>query len=196
MGSTQTTKFVKVFSLEVSCYIVYLIVPILCKPHTIEYRSIYTCMYSSHTGMNYLGEHSYIHRDLATRNVLVGEANVCKVADFGLAQHIQGGVYNAPKGAVFPIKWTAPEAALYNRFSIKSDIWSFGVTMWELVTKGVEPYPGMTNAETSEQVQSGYRMPKPGGCPDALYKIMLSCWRDEAKSRPTFDYLKSALLDW
>ena len=143
--------------------------------------------------MAYLQEHSYIHRDLSARNVLVGEGNVCKVADFGLAQHIQGDIYNAPEGAKLPIKWTAPEAILYNCFSIKSDVWSFGVTMYEVVTKGRFPYPGMTNTETSEQVLKGYRMPKPDGCPDALYEIILSCWKDEAKSRPTFDSLKSAL---
>ena len=147
----------------------------------------------THIGMAYLGEHSYIHRDLSARNVLVREGNVCKVADFGLARHIQGDTYNAPKRAKFPIKWTAPEAILYNRFSIKSDVWSFGVTMWEVVTKGRWPYPGMSNAETSEQVQRGYRMPKPDGCPDPLYEIILSCWKDEPESRPTFEYLQSAL---
>ena len=145
--------------------------------------------------MAYLEEHSYIHRDLAARNVLVGEANVCKVADFGMARHIQGDTYNAPKGTKFPIKWTAPEAAIHNNFSIKSDVWSFGVTMWEVVTKGKVPYPGMDNTQTLAEVERGYRMPKPNGCPDVLYKIMLNCWKHEAYNRPTFDYLESALQD-
>ena len=145
--------------------------------------------------MAYLEEHSYIHRDLAARNVLVGEANMCKVANFGLAWHIQGDTYNPPEGTKFPIKWTAPEAALYNRFSIKSDVWSFGVTMCEVVTKGRMPYPGMNNPQVLEAVDRGYRMPKPDGCPDTLYEIMLSCWKDEPESRWTFDYLQSALQD-
>ena len=143
--------------------------------------------------MAYLEEHSYIHRDLAARNILVGEANMCKVAHFGLARHIQGDTYNAPEGTKVPIRWTAPEATLYNRFSIKSDVWSFGVIMCEVVTKGRFPYPGMTNHQVLEAVERGYRMPKPDGCPDALYEIMLSCWKDEPESRPTFEYLQSAL---
>ena len=92
--------------------------------------------------MSYLKEHSYVHCNLAARKILVGEGDSCKVADFGLAKVI--------KDTKFPIKWTAPEAALYNRFTIKSDVWSFGVLMFEIVTKGVEPYPGMTNKEIHE----------------------------------------------
>ena len=145
--------------------------------------------------MSYLEQHNYVHRDLAARNVLVGEGNMCKVADFGLARLIKEDIYKVHAAAKFPIKWTAPEAILYNHFSIKSDVWSFGVTMYEVVTKGRFPYPGMTNHQVLEAVERGYRMPKPDGCPDALYEIMLSCWKDEPESRPTFDYLQSALQD-
>ena len=95
--------------------------------------------------MAYLEEHSYIHRDLAARNILVGDGNVCKVADFGLARVIKEDIYNPREGTKFPIKWTAPEAALYNRFTIKSDVWSFGVLISEVITKGAMPYPGMNN---------------------------------------------------
>ena len=146
--------------------------------------------------MAYLEEHSYIHRDLAARNILVGEGNVCKVADFGLAIAIREDIYNPREGRNFPIKWTAPEAALYNRFSIKSDVWSFGVVISEVLTKGARPYPGMRDRQVLEQVESGYRMPKPDSCPDALYEIMLTCWRHEADDRPTFDYLKNILQDF
>ena len=96
-------------------------------------------------GMAYLEEHSYIHRDLAARNILVGDGSVCKVADFGLARVIKEDIYNPREGTKFPIKWTAPEAALYNRYTIKSDVWSYGILMYEIMTKGAMPYPGMSN---------------------------------------------------
>ena len=96
--------------------------------------------------MSYLKEHSYVHCNLAARNILVEEGDSCKVADFGLARAIKKDINSSE----FPIKWMAPEAALYNRFTIKSDVWSFGVLMFEIVTKGAEPYPEMTNKQVHE----------------------------------------------
>jgi fyn-related kinase len=129
-------------------------------------------------GMAYLESQSYVHRDLAARNVLVGENNICKVGDFGLARILEReDEYTAKEGAKFPIKWTAPEAALMSRFSVKSDVWSYGILLAELVTYGRIPYPGMTNAEVLQQVERGYRMPSPPGTPEALYQIMLDCWK-------------------
>lgn len=93
-------------------------------------------------GMAYLESQNYIHRDLAARNVLVADGNVVKIADFGLARLIKEDEYEARVGARFPIKWTAPEAANYSKFSIKSDVWSFGILLTELVTYGRIPYPG------------------------------------------------------
>ena len=147
-------------------------------------------------GMAYLEEHSYIHRDLAARNILVGEGNICKVADFGLARVIKEDIYNPRDGTKFPIKWTAPEAALYNKFSIKADVWSFGIVICELLTFGAMPYPGMNNRQVLEAVERGYRMPPPDSCPDALYNIMLSCWKREPDNRPTFEHLKYQLEDY
>ena len=115
--------------------------------------------------------------DLAARNVLVGDNNIAKVADFGLARVIVENEYTAHEGAKFPIKWTAPEAALRNKFSVKSDVWSFGILLTEVVTYGRIPYPGMTNAEVLQQLEGGYRMPAPPGCPELLYQIMLDCWK-------------------
>ena len=89
----------------------------------------------------------------------------------------------------FPIKWTAPEAALYSQFTIKSDVWSFGILLTELITQGRLPYPEMSNAEVLQQLERGYRMPCPSGCPEALHQIMLECWRHDADSRPTFETL-------
>ena len=147
-------------------------------------------------GMAYLESQHYIHRDLAARNVLVGEGNIVKVGDFGLARLIVDDEYCAREGAKFPIRWTAPEAALFNRFTIKSDVWSYGVFLMELVTHGRIPYPGMTNGEMLARVEQGYRMPPPPGCPDPLYQIMLDCWKTDPAERPTFEYLKYQLEDY
>jgi fyn-related kinase len=109
-------------------------------------------------GMAYLESKNFIHRDLAARNILVGENNECKIADFGLARFLreqQDGIYAAREGTKFPIKWTAPEAALYNHFTIKSDVWSFGVLLSEIITFGRIPYSGMTNSEVLQQVSRG-----------------------------------------
>ncbi|XP_070556801.1 tyrosine-protein kinase Src42A-like [Ptychodera flava] len=148
------------------------------------------------SGMAYLESQNYIHRDLAARNILVGENNICKVADFGLARLIKEHEYEARVGAKFPIKWTAPEAANYNRFTIKSDVWSFGILLTEIITFGRVPYPGMTNAEVLHQVDHGYRMPCPPGCPDPLYQIMLECWKSDEMERPTFETLQWKLEDF
>lgn len=148
------------------------------------------------SGMRYLENEGYIHRDLAARNILVGENYIHKVADFGLARLIEDDEYNAREGARFPIKWTAPEAALYNRFTIKSDVWSFGILLTEMVTKGRIPYPGMANAEVLAQVDRGYRMPCPPGCPPPLYQIMLKCWNSSPDERPTFEFLQATLEDY
>uniref|UniRef100_A0A8D9BT61 non-specific protein-tyrosine kinase n=1 Tax=Cacopsylla melanoneura TaxID=428564 RepID=A0A8D9BT61_9HEMI len=147
-------------------------------------------------GMAYLESQNYIHRDLAARNVLVTDNNVVKIADFGLARLIKEDEYEARVGARFPIKWTAPEAANYSKFSIKSDVWSFGILLTELVTYGRIPYPGMTNAEVLHQVEHGYRMPCPQGCPPRLYDIMLECWLKDPMKRPTFETLQWKLEDF
>ena len=148
-------------------------------------------------GMAYLEEQNCVHRDLVARSILVGENLVCKVADFKKARVIDEDIYEAESEEKFPVKWTAIEAAMYLRYSTKSDVWSFGIVLYEIVTYGNFPYPGMTNAETLEKVvMQGYRMSQPSGCPDKFYNIMLSCWREEPENRPTFEALKWQLKDF
>ncbi|XP_062834937.1 proto-oncogene tyrosine-protein kinase Src isoform X1 [Anolis carolinensis] len=148
------------------------------------------------SGMAYVERMNYVHRDLRAANILVGENLVCKVADFGLARLIEDNEYTARQGAKFPIKWTAPEAALYGRFTIKSDVWSFGILLTELATKGRVPYPGMVNREVLDQVERGYRMPCPPECPESLHDLMCQCWRKDPEERPTFEYLQAFLEDY
>lgn len=150
------------------------------------------------SGMAYLESRQLIHRDLAARNVLVSDGCVAKICDFGLARLIKDDEYCPSAGSRFPVKWTAPEAALCGRFSIKSDVWSFGVLLMELFTYGQVPYPGMHNREVIENVEKGYRMPKPVNnlLPDALYRLMLSCWEADADRRPTFEFLHHFLEDF
>jgi len=150
-------------------------------------------------GMAYIEKMNYIHRDVRAANILVGKNQVCKVADFGLARLIEDDEYNAHQGAKFPIKWTAPEAATHGRFTIKSDVWSFGVLLTEIITKGRIPYATMTNREVLERLESNYRMPKPNTtpeCPDSLYELMLHCWHRDEYQRPTFEYIQSFLEDY
>ncbi|XP_032356290.1 protein-tyrosine kinase 6b [Etheostoma spectabile] len=143
-------------------------------------------------GMAYLEEQNSIHRDLAARNVLVGEDNICKVADFGLARVIKEPFYITEDKKI-PYKWTAPEAISHGKFSNKSDVWSFGVLLYEIITCGGAPYPAFSNQEVYQKVTNGYRMPAPAKCSKSLYNIMLKCWSLEPDDRPDFKTLKAKL---
>ena len=146
-------------------------------------------------GMVYLGEQDYIHCDLRAENIFVqgnkyGNAIVytVKIANFHLARHLNGNKYcTIEKDTLLAIRWTAPEHFTSNRLSIKSDVWSFGILLWELVTKGREPYPGMTDEQVLEAVPQGYLMPGPENCPKPFYQMMLNCWELNDDKRPTFN---------
>ena len=141
-------------------------------------------------GMAYLEDENIIHRDLAARNILIGENLNCKVANFETAVEVDesGSIFESQSQTKrFTLsKWTAPEAASQKKFSIKSDVWSFGIFLYEVITHGQPPYPHMTIVQVLESVQQGYRIPQPYKCPEELYKFMLSCWQGEAVERPAF----------
>ncbi|XP_053555272.1 tyrosine-protein kinase HCK [Bombina bombina] len=147
-------------------------------------------------GMWFIERKNYIHRDLRAANCLVSASLACKIADFGLARVIEDSEYTAREGTKFPIKWTAPEATNYGSFTIKSDVWSFGILLMEIITYGRTPYPGMTTMEVISALDRGYRMPCPQQCPQELYEIMLQTWQQEPEQRPTFEYIQSILEDF
>ncbi|EFB14865.1 hypothetical protein PANDA_008664 [Ailuropoda melanoleuca] len=132
-------------------------------------------------------------QDLAARNCLVGENNVLKISDFGMSRQEDGGVYSSSDLKQIPIKWTAPEALNYGRYSSESDVWSFGILLWETFSLGVCPYPGMTNQQAREQVERGYRMSAPQHCPEDIFKIMTKCWDYKPENRPKFSELQKEL---
>ncbi|KPJ06006.1 Tyrosine kinase receptor Cad96Ca [Papilio machaon] len=138
-------------------------------------------------GMDFLSCKGIIHRDLAARNVLITEERTCKVADFGLARDVAGThVYERKSDGRLPIRWMAPESLYDDIFSVKSDIWSFGVLLWEIVTLGSTPYPGLSAGDVMRKVRDGHRLEKPEHCRRELYNIMYYCWEAEPTSRPDF----------
>lgn len=147
-------------------------------------------------GMAYLESLHCIHGNLAARNILVAEHNVVKLANFSSARLVNDGEYITNYKEETAIRWMAPEVVLYNRFTIKSDIWSFGVLLTELVTHGQVPYPGMTDDEVFAKIKKGYHMTQPPECPNQLYETILNCWSKDPEERPTFVYLKFQLQDY
>uniref|UniRef100_A0A672QV55 non-specific protein-tyrosine kinase n=1 Tax=Sinocyclocheilus grahami TaxID=75366 RepID=A0A672QV55_SINGR len=151
------------------------------------------------SGMAYLESKKCIHRDLAARNCLVGEESVVKISDFGMSRQEQDGVYSATGGMKqIPVKWTAPEALNYGRYTTESDVWSFGVLLWETFSRGVTPYTiphNMNNQQTRDEVERGYRMPAPNNCPGEIYALMCQCWQYDPRKRPSFRKLKTAHLN-
>uniref|UniRef100_A0A3Q2YKD9 receptor protein-tyrosine kinase n=1 Tax=Hippocampus comes TaxID=109280 RepID=A0A3Q2YKD9_HIPCM len=140
-------------------------------------------------GMAYLSDMGYVHRDLAARNILVDENLVCKVSDFGMSRVMEEdteAAYTATGGKI-PIRWTAPEAIAYGKFSSVSDVWSFGIVMWEVMSYGERPYWEMSNQDVILSMEEGYRLPAPMGCPVTLHQLMLHCWQKEPSQRPRFN---------
>ncbi|XP_059426930.1 tyrosine-protein kinase receptor Tie-1 isoform X4 [Carassius carassius] len=143
------------------------------------------------TGMHYLSDKQFIHRDLAARNVLVGDNLVAKIADFGLSRGEE--VYVKKTMGRLPVRWMAIESLNYSVYTTKSDVWSFGVLLWEIVSLGGTPYCGMTCAELYEKLPQGYRMEQPRNCDDEVYELMRQCWRDRPYERPPFSQISVQL---
>uniref|UniRef100_A0A6I8N3X3 receptor protein-tyrosine kinase n=2 Tax=Ornithorhynchus anatinus TaxID=9258 RepID=A0A6I8N3X3_ORNAN len=147
------------------------------------------------SGMKYLSDMGYVHRDLAARNILINSNLVCKVSDFGLSRVLEDDPEAAytTRGGKIPIRWTAPEAIAFRKFTSASDVWSYGIVMWEVVSYGERPYWEMTNQDVIKAVEEGYRLPSPMDCPAALYQLMLDCWQKDRNSRPKFEEIVSML---
>ncbi|KAM6934418.1 ephrin type-A receptor 3 isoform 2-T2 [Xenentodon cancila] len=147
------------------------------------------------SGMKYLSDMGYVHRDLAARNILVNSNLVCKVSDFGLSRVLEDDPEAAytTRGGKIPIRWTAPEAIAYRKFSSASDAWSYGIVMWEVMSYGERPYWEMSNQDVILSIEEGYRLPAPMGCPVALHQLMLHCWQKERNHRPKFTDVVSFL---
>ncbi|XP_070270621.1 tyrosine-protein kinase ITK/TSK [Myotis yumanensis] len=144
-------------------------------------------------GMAYLEEACVIHRDLAARNCLVGENQVIKVSDFGMTRFVLDDQYTSSTGTKFPVKWASPEVFSFSRYSSKSDVWSFGVLMWEVFSEGKIPYENRSNSEVVEDISTGFRLYKPRLASSHIYQIMNHCWKEKPEDRPPFSRLFSQL---
>ncbi|XP_035474045.1 ephrin type-A receptor 7 isoform X2 [Scophthalmus maximus] len=168
-------------------------------------------------GMRYLADMGYVHRDLAARNILVNSNLVCKVSDFGLSRVIDDdpeAVYTTSgkmqdvmhliftpasdlrfteQGGKIPVRWTAPEAIQYRKFTSASDVWSYGIVMWEVMSYGERPYWDMSNQDVIKAIEEGYRLPAPMDCPPGLHQLMLDCWQKDRAERPKFDQIVGIL---
>uniref|UniRef100_A0A8C2JI92 receptor protein-tyrosine kinase n=1 Tax=Cyprinus carpio TaxID=7962 RepID=A0A8C2JI92_CYPCA len=149
------------------------------------------------SGMKYLADMNYVHRDLAARNILVNSNLVCKVSDFGLSRFLEDDTsdptYTSALGGKIPIRWTAPEAIQYRKFTSASDVWSYGIVMWEVMSYGERPYWDMTNQDVINAIEQDYRLPPPMDCPSALHQLMLDCWQKDRNNRPKFSQIVNNL---
>lgn len=141
--------------------------------------------------MNYLQSQHFVHRDLAARNILLASMHQAKISDFGLSRALRpdDNYYQASQGGKWPIKWYAPESFNFGTFSHASDVWSFGVTLWEMFSYGQPPYGVMQGVEVIKMIGDGQRLARPDNCPDHVYVMMENCWHYNPKERPTFRHL-------
>uniref|UniRef100_A0A8P4K3W3 receptor protein-tyrosine kinase n=1 Tax=Dicentrarchus labrax TaxID=13489 RepID=A0A8P4K3W3_DICLA len=177
---------------------------LLSNASTVSFNNLCYMAAQIASGMKYLSSLNFVHRDLATRNCLVGKNYTIKIADFGMSRNLYSGDYYRIQGrAVLPIRWMSWESILLGKFTTASDVWAFGVTLWEILNFCKEqPYSQLTDEQVIENTGEFFRdqkrqiyLPQPVLCPDSLYKIMLSCWRRNTKERPSFQEIHRALLE-
>uniref|UniRef100_A0A8D0GU53 Tyrosine-protein kinase n=1 Tax=Sphenodon punctatus TaxID=8508 RepID=A0A8D0GU53_SPHPU len=194
-------KLVKLYGVCTKTYPIYIVAEYMAngcllsylKNHGMEMQSfqLLEICYNICEAMAFLESHQFIHRDFAARNCLVDSDLTVKVSDFGMARYVLDDLYVSSLGTKFPVKWSAPEVFHYTKFSSKSDVWAFGVLMWEVFTLGNQPYKMYDNTQVIEKVSQGYRLYRPQLASDTVYKIMYSCWHELPEKRPTFHHLLS-----
>ncbi|CAH0551900.1 unnamed protein product [Brassicogethes aeneus] len=164
--------------------------------HRLDLASLLLYAFQLSTALSYLESKKYVHRDIAARNVLVSSDKVVKLADFGLSRWMgdDQSYYKASKGKL-PIKWMSPESINFRRFTTASDVWMFGVCMWEILMLGVKPFQGVKNNDVASKIENGERLALPPNCPPRLYSLMSQCWSYEPSKRPTFKDIKEILQE-
>ncbi|KAJ0175679.1 hypothetical protein K1T71_008838 [Dendrolimus kikuchii] len=149
------------------------------------------------SGMHYLASHHYVHRDLAARNCLVSDDFVVKISDFGLSRDIYSSdYYRVQSKSLLPVRWMPPESILYGKFTTESDIWSYGVVLWEIYSYGLQPYYGYSNQEVISMVRGGELLAAPTGCPVLMYSLMRDCWKHTSHRRPNFEEIVNRIQEW
>ncbi|RUS76887.1 hypothetical protein EGW08_015356 [Elysia chlorotica] len=163
--------------------------------HRLDLVMLILYAYQLSTALSYLESKKFVHRDIAARNVLVSSHDSVKLGDFGLSRWVEEqSYYKASKGKL-PIKWMAPESINFRRFTTASDVWMFGVCIWEILMYGVKPFQGVKNNDVIGKIEAGERLPLPAGCPPSLYNLMCSCWQYEPSKRLSFADLKTWLSE-
>ncbi|XP_068445898.1 tyrosine-protein kinase ZAP-70 isoform X4 [Clinocottus analis] len=162
---------------------------------TVTVENIVSLMHQVSMGMKYLEEKNFVHRDLAARNVLLVKQQFAKISDFGLSKALgaDDNYYKARTAGKWPLKWYAPECINFHKFSSKSDVWSYGVTMWEAFTYGGKPYKKMKGPEVMRFIDSGSRMERPAACPERVFTVMKECWTYKHEERPDFKKVEESM---